>query len=125
MNDQMPAYLRTFAPLIVAWLGTLLAKRGMEIDSTLLEALVGVGIGALYYTLVRQAEKHKAWLGWLLLMAKQPAYSTEPAPSPGPDESVEAVVVPDEGAWQPDGILGLVVVVVAVVLAVLYILEHT
>lgn len=96
MNDQLPGYIRTYIPIVSVLLGRELAKRGLDVDSELLAVVVGIIFAAVYYAVVRFLEKRKSVFGWLLGVAKQPAYSTEPAPSPGPGEDVEAIVVPGD-----------------------------
>jgi len=95
-NPQLPAYIRTYIPILVTIFGTWLANHGFNIDGTLLQTLVGAGIGAAYYALVRYMEGHRAWFGWLLGVAKQPAYVSGPAPAPADNEVVVADVVPDD-----------------------------
>jgi hypothetical protein len=94
-NPQLPAYIRTYIPLLVTVLGTWLAQHGLNIDGTLLQVVVGAALGAAYYAVVRFLEGHKAQFGWLLGVAKQPAYAPGPAPAPDTGEQVTADVVPD------------------------------
>lgn len=92
-SPQLPAYIRTFVPLIVGWLATLLAKYGFNVDGTLLQALVGAALGGIYYVVVRYLESHKAQFGWLLGVAKQPSYVPGPAPAPDDGQAAVAAVV--------------------------------
>lgn len=110
MTDQMPAFIRTLMPFVVGYLAT---RFGLDSNDPLLSA----GVGYAFYVIVHFVELHYPQFGWLLGVAKAPAYSTEPAPSPGPGEDVEAVVVPDEGAVEV-GLLGIVLIIIVVVLLV-------
>lgn len=94
-NPQLPAFVRTYVPLIVTVLGTWLAKHGFNVDGAVLQALVGAVLGGLYYALVRLLEAHRAEFGWLLGVAKQPAYAPGPPPAPDTGQDVVAGVVKD------------------------------
>ena len=84
-SQTIPGYIRTYVPLLVAWLVGLLAERGVIVPediSTTLATLLGLIAAALYYALVRLLEKHKGKFGWLLLAPKQPVY-VDPAKTSG------------------------------------------
>ena len=89
-NPQLPAYIRTYIPMLVVILGRELSKHGLNIDNELLNVVVGVLVGALYYAVIRLAEGHRAWFGWFL-----GAYAPGPAPKPDTGQDVTAQVEPD------------------------------
>jgi hypothetical protein len=95
MTDLMPSLIRTLVPIVV---GPLVARFGLDVNDPDTFALTSGVISYLFYVLVRVVETRYPAFGYLLGIAKAPAYSPEPSPSPGPGENVEAVVVPDEGA---------------------------
>lgn len=77
ISQTLPAYLRTYVPLFVAWLVGLLATKGILVPeevSTAFATFLGLLVAALYYALVRFLEKHKSKFGWLLLSTKKPVY---------------------------------------------------
>lgn len=87
----VPSLIRTYVPIGVGVLVTFLARKlhiviDEQTSASLTLALGGVAMAA-YYTLVRWAERRFPELGWLLGLAKQPAYSPEVA-------KAEPVVVP-------------------------------
>lgn len=94
MSDKTPAIVRTIVPIIV---GNVLTKviPGLDPTDPFVNTLVDTAVSGVYYVGVRYLEEYNPKLGYLLGIAKKPAYSTEPAPSPGPDEHLEAVVVDD------------------------------
>lgn len=101
-TPQLPAYLRTYVPMIVLILGKELAKHGLNVDGDLLQLIVAGVMAAAYYALVRFLEQHKAQFGWLLGYAKQPLYVPGPAPAPDDGQAavaevVDPVVDPDPG----------------------------
>lgn len=93
MTDQMPAFVRTLVPFVV---GPLVARLGFDVTDPNTLAVVTAVAGYLWYVVVHTVELRWPQFGYLLGVAKAPAYSPEPAPSPGPGEELEAVVV-DEG----------------------------
>lgn len=92
MTDQLPAFVRTLVPMIV---GPLIARWGFDITDPTTLAIVTGAVGYLWYVVMHTVELRWPSAGWLLGVAKAPAYSTDPAPSPGPGEDVTAVVTPD------------------------------
>lgn len=104
-NPQLPAYVRTYIPLLVVLLGRELSKHGFNVDNELLNVVVGIVVGAAYYAIIRALEAHKAQFGWLLGVAKQPAYLPGPAPKPETGEDVVAVVEPDFDEDVADAVL--------------------
>lgn len=77
---QYPAFIRTYVPLLVSALVGWLASIGLNVSDDAQTALA-VGIGgvaaAVYYALIRWAEKHWPWVGALLGSTKTPdGYST-------------------------------------------------
>lgn len=92
----VPSLIRTYSPIAVGAVVTFLARKwGILIDeqtsADLTLALGGLAM-ALYYTLVRIIEQKVPQLGWLIGLAKAPAYSPAPAAQPEP------TVVPDAPA---------------------------
>jgi hypothetical protein len=59
-------------------------------------------IQAAYYVVGRALERWKPSLGYVLGIAKQPAYSSADAPAPAEGEHLEAVVVKDEDGLPPE-----------------------
>lgn len=97
-TSQTPAYVRTGTPIGAGSILMWLASRVFGIDLSAGDVLVILPlIQGAYYVLGRALEKWKPSLGYVLGIAKQPAYSTENAPAPGPGEEVVAVVVSEEG----------------------------
>lgn len=92
MADLMPSLIRTLIPIIV---GPLVARFGLDVTDPDNLALVSAVLSWGFYVLVRVVETRWPAFGYLLGIAKQPAYSAAPSPSPGPGEDVEAVVVPE------------------------------
>jgi len=93
-SNLSPSLIRTLVPLIT---GRILARIMPGIDPNDPNVLLAASAGFawLYYTVIRVVETKWPKLGWLLGIAKAPAYSPAPAPSPAADENVVAVVVPD------------------------------
>ena len=97
MSSQAPAYARTNAPIVAGPVLCFIAKK-FGMDLSVEEALILVPlVSSAYYTLGRMLEAWKPKLGYVLGVPKQPAYSDQPAPAPGPGEEVVAVVVDDTG----------------------------
>ena len=113
MTDLMPSLIRTLVPILV---GPLVARFGLDVTDPDDLALVSAVISYAFYVLVRVVETKFPVAGYLLGIAKAPAYSPEPSPSPGPGEDVEAVVVPDEGGHSDAATIVLVLVAVLIVL---------
>ena len=69
--------VRTFVPIVVALLVRAGAKVGLDLDPGLFLEVVTVIITTIYYVVVRLLETRVApiW-GWLLGVAKVPAYPT-------------------------------------------------
>lgn len=74
--------VRTVVPLVMAPLLTWAAKAGLNIDSVGIASTVGTIVTVLYYAVVRILETRiaPAW-GYLLGVAKVPAYPTIPGTS--------------------------------------------
>ena len=88
-----PSLIRTYTPVLVGALVTFLSRKwGIIIDedasADLTLALGGIAT-LVFYTVVRILEKEIPAVGWLLGLAKQPAYSPETAPE------AEPIVVPE------------------------------
>ena len=115
MTDLMPSLIRTLVPILV---GPFVARFGLDVTDPDDLALVSAVISYAFYVLVRVVETRWPAFGYLLGIAKAPAYSPEPSPSPGPGEDVEAVVVPDEG--HSDALTLLVVAVVVLIVLMLF-----
>lgn len=113
MADLMPSLIRTLVPIVV---GPLVARFGLDVNDPDNLALVSAVISYLFYVLVRLVETRYPAFGYLLGIAKQPAYSPEPSPSPGAGEDVEAVVVPDDSGEV--GVLGVTLIVLLILIVV-------
>lgn len=86
---NLPAsYIRTFVPLGVGWLLSWAFRRGgfiLDENSTQLASqALTVVLTAIYYFLVRLAEKAVPQLGWFLGLATQPKYAPTAAPPETP-----------------------------------------
>lgn len=99
MTSMVPSLVRTFVPYLVGVLLTALAKLGVDIGDGTATTLVELGVSIAWYVVFRYLEtKGNARWGWLLGLAKAPAYSAEPAPSPdAPDEVLVTDVEPSDG----------------------------
>lgn len=108
-GNVLPSVVRTAVPIVAGIVLVALAKLGLSLDdgvaTTLAESLVAV----VYYTGVRFLEtRGNAQWGWLLGLAKAPAYSPEPPPSPEAGEEMVATPVLDDEVGElelidPDG----------------------
>lgn len=95
--SQAPGYVRTGTPISAGVILAIAAHR-LGLSLTVEETAILTGaFGAAWYCVGRALETWHPKLGYVLGVAKQPAYSDRPAPSPGEGEAVEAVVV-DEPA---------------------------
>jgi hypothetical protein len=93
-GPQLPAYIRTYIPLIVMFLSDLIVKHGFTVPFWFAGAVAGA-VAALYYAVVRLLERYvEPRFGWLLGHAKQPAYLPGPAPAPAEGETSVAVSEP-------------------------------
>ncbi len=99
MSDKAPAFIRTGTPLVT---GPALAIAADELFGLTLNTTQAVvlssSIGFVYYVVVRYLEEYNPKLGYLLGIAKKPAYSDQPSPSPDTGQAVEAVVTPEPEA---------------------------
>lgn len=78
--DLLGSLIRTLVPLVVGWLIGLAARRGLDVDSADLTALVTGAVTALYYALARVLERYVSpRFGWLLGLPRQPVYVKPPA----------------------------------------------
>ena len=95
----LPSIVRTIVPVVVGLVITALVRLGVSIPNGLLTDVVSALITALYYTGVRFLETHAGpqW-GWLLGLAKAPAYSDGGAPSPGAGEILSVSLEADPQA---------------------------
>jgi len=94
-GDRTPAFVRTLIPIII---GPLVARfaPGVDADDPTVLLLVSAVVSYVYYVGVRYLEAYNPKLGYLLGIAKTPAYSKEDAPSPGQGEAIEAIIVVDD-----------------------------
>lgn len=110
--ELKPSLVRTLAPFIVGPILAALATRlGLPLDEIKPDSALYVGVmaavtgafGYVYYVVARFAEVflNPKW-GYVLGLAKSPAYSAEPSPSPDTGEVLVAEVVPE--AHGPDGV---------------------
>lgn len=96
-SQQTPAFVRTLIPIIV---GFLVARFGVDSNDPTTALVVNSVVSYLWYVVVHTIELKYPQFGYLLGIPKAPAYSPADAPSPGPGEHMEAVVVAD--APDPD-----------------------
>lgn len=115
MTDQLPAFIRTLVPIVV---GPLVARFGFDVTDPNTLAVVIAVASYLWYVVVHTVELRWPSFGYLLGVAKAPAYSPEPAPSPGPGQDVTAVVTPAPPADGEAGVstVELCLIVIAVLL---------
>lgn len=110
--ELKPSLVRTLAPFIVGPILAALATRlGLPLDeikpdSALYVALMGAITGAFGYAFYAAARFAEVFIspkwGYVLGLAKSPAYSPAPSPSPGTGEVLVTEVVPE--ATRPDGV---------------------
>lgn len=88
------SFVRTLVPIVI---GPVIARIMPGVDPHDPNVLLVVSAIAsyVYYVVVRLLELKAPQVGYLLGIAKAPAYSSAPSPSPDTGEHVEAVVVPD------------------------------
>lgn len=70
--------VRTILPILVGWVGALLAQWGFHIENAVISADLAGLFSIGYYTLFRalEAHAHPGW-GWLLGMARPPQYDQQ------------------------------------------------
>lgn len=78
-EDNLQSIIRTFVPLLVGFGVTMLAKYGIEIDTTLLTALFTTAITTVYYGLIRKVEETKPAAGVLIGGVGEPVAYIEAA----------------------------------------------
>ena len=71
----VPSLIRTLTMLIVGWLIAIPVVNAVGVTSDQLTTLVQLGVTGAYYLLVRLLERVNPAFGWLLGLAKQPAYA--------------------------------------------------
>ena len=102
MASQAPAYARTGAPIAAGPIIVSIAKVfGLDLSADQTLVILPV-VMFLYYCFGRALEAYNPKLGWVLGIAKQPAYSKEDAPAPEKGEELVAVSVPKEMPEQTD-----------------------
>jgi hypothetical protein len=74
LNDTLVSIIRTLIPSLVGLIISSLARIDIHLDSAALTVVADGLIIGLYYTIVRLLERWQPWFGWLLGMARQPAY---------------------------------------------------
>ncbi len=78
VGSLLPSVLRTFVPLIVGAVISILARLGDTVDSDAVTTIVTAGITGVYYLVVRVLEyRVKPQFGWLLGYPAQPTYGTK------------------------------------------------
>jgi hypothetical protein len=80
LGDNVISLIRTYVPMAVGFALSLFVSHGLNVDPSLkitLTALITSGLSAAWYTLVRLLESMWPGFGWLLGVAKTPAYGTE------------------------------------------------
>lgn len=86
MNGSLsPSLVRTFVPFLVGFVGSFLARHGLNINDDALSAVLVLVIGYLYYVVARFLEVYgSAKWGYILGVAKAPGYSPGDAPVGAP-----------------------------------------
>jgi hypothetical protein len=80
LYDYLASLWRTVVPLIVGTAAAWLAHAGIGVDSAAATTWLGAAFTAAYYALFRLLEAHvSARFGWLLGLARPPAYPSTPA----------------------------------------------
>jgi hypothetical protein len=78
--DTLASLWRTAVPIVVGTLVALLAHAGIGVDSPALTLWLGGAFSAGYYALFRVLEAHVSpRFGWLLGLARPPAYPSTAA----------------------------------------------
>jgi hypothetical protein len=80
--QKYPSFIRTYAPMVVGLLVTLLGNAGIVLPAGAAEGLaelVGCLAGMVYYAVVRWLEAKWPWLGFLLGWDQAPIY-VDPEP---------------------------------------------
>lgn len=74
---DVPAYIRTFVPIVVMWLVSAAGDAGIvisdDLSTTMTVTIAGV-VSAVYYAAVRWLGKRWPWAERLLGSAKSPSY---------------------------------------------------
>lgn len=80
--DTLASLWRTAVPIVVGTVVALLAHAGIGVDSAAATAWLTAAFSAAYYAVFRLLEAHvsPAW-GWLLGLARPPAYPSTPTPT--------------------------------------------
>lgn len=94
MAELSPALVRTLVPIVI---GPLVARffPGVNVEDPNTLLLVSGAVSYLYYVLIRLCETKYPKLGYLLGIAKAPAYASGPGPSPGTGEHATVFITPD------------------------------
>ncbi len=80
LYDTLASLWRTAVPMVVGALVAALAHAGLHVDTAAATVWLGTAFSAAYYALFRVLEAHvSARWGWLLGLARPPAY-TKPKP---------------------------------------------
>lgn len=77
MSNLITAIIRTIVPVIVGYLTTWLISLGINLDQTIWDGFSNqlvLIVSGVYYAAVAWAETHWPWVGWLLGLARRPAY---------------------------------------------------
>lgn len=77
MSNLVTAIIRTIIPVIVGYLATWLIGLGVNLDQTVWDGFSNqlvLILSGVYYAAVAWAETHWPWVGWLLGLARRPAY---------------------------------------------------
>lgn len=71
---MIESLVRTYAPILIGYIATLLAGLGVTLDATVQATLVAA-VAAAYYALARWLESRWPWASWLLGSRSQPLYA--------------------------------------------------
>lgn len=75
MSDLIVSYIRTGVPAFFGALSTWAVAKGFDFDFGVFIAPVTGFLTFLFYALVRWAEHHASWVGWLLGVRKTVNYT--------------------------------------------------
>lgn len=110
LGDVVTGFIRTIVPMIVGWLVALAASFEITLDDGTVASLNGlltVLFGALYYLIVRFAERRWPGIGWLLGSPKQPTYVNSKTIKGSTVDEVDAAAMSPGRDYRPeDDIIG-------------------
>jgi uncharacterized membrane protein (DUF441 family) len=75
LNNFFTSLVRTYVPLVVAFVATWAAKHGLNFDSNNAALILGTAVAGAYYAAVRWLEAKFPQFGWLLGTPATPTYA--------------------------------------------------